>query len=77
MIQKRKQLSPRKNVPQKREKICDMLPGMCMWGSSTHLKDKSQTEAVKKANRKTNKTDQVVSITCTSIEASTEAYKGG
>lgn len=62
MTQKRKQLSPRKNVPKKtKEKICDMLPGMCKGGNSTQLKEECQTEVVKKANRKTNKMDQVVS----------------
>ena len=55
MTQKRKQLSPRKNVPKKtKEKICDMLPGMCKGGNSTQLKEECQTEVVKKANRKTN-----------------------
>lgn len=78
MTQKRKQLSPRKNVPQKKpkEKICDMLPGMCKGGNPTQLTEECQTEVVKKANRKTKRI-KLCQITCTSVEASIEVCKGG
>ena len=53
-----------------------MLPGMCKGGNPTQLKEECQTEVVKKANRKTNWI-KLCQITCTSVEASIEVYKGG
>lgn len=53
-----------------------MLPGMCKGGNPTQLTEECQTEVVKKANRKTKRI-KLCQITCTSVEASIDVYKGG